>query len=58
MTDENEQARNWAEDFSHENGNYQCLCVECKKIFIGHKRRVICKLCSIKDKPKKILAIG
>ena len=37
---------NWQEDFSHENGNYFCRCVNCKKMFIGHKRRVICKLCN------------
>ncbi len=38
--------RNWAEDSSHENGNYECLCCECGQPFIGHKRRVICKACS------------
>ena len=38
--------RNWSEDFSHENGNYFCRCIECKKMFIGHKRRVICKVCA------------
>lgn len=37
--------RNWKEDFSHENGNYQCTCVCCGKGFIGHKRRVVCKVC-------------
>jgi hypothetical protein len=38
---------NWAEDNTHENGNYACHCVACKKQFIGHKRRVICKTCYI-----------
>lgn len=38
--------RNWTEDAKHENGNYECLCVECDQSFIGHKRRVICKACS------------
>jgi hypothetical protein len=37
--------RDWREDFSHENGNYQCRCVTCEQSFIGHKRRVLCKLC-------------
>lgn len=38
--------RNWVEDAPHENGNYECSCVECGHSFIGHKRRVLCKLCS------------
>lgn len=38
--------RNWTEDASHENGNYECLCCECDQLFIGHKRRVVCKACS------------
>ena len=38
--------RNWIEDAPHENGNYECLCCECDQVFIGHKRRVLCKLCS------------
>jgi hypothetical protein len=38
--------RNWTEDAAHENGNYECRCVECGNSFIGHKRRVLCKLCS------------
>lgn len=38
--------RNWFEDAAHENGNYECSCVECGHGFIGHKRRVLCKICS------------
>lgn len=38
--------RNWTEDFSHENGEYQNLCIQCGCIFIGHKRRHICKVCA------------
>lgn len=38
--------RNWTEDVSRENGNYECRCCECDQTFIGHKRRVICKACS------------
>jgi hypothetical protein len=39
-------ARDWVEDSSHENGNYQCKCVSCGLYFVGHKRRVQCKLCA------------
>ena len=35
----------WPEDFEHENGNYFCNCIKCKEMFIGHKRRVVCKEC-------------
>lgn len=38
--------RDFPEEFSHENGTYQCICMVCRKEFIGHKRRVVCKLCS------------
>lgn len=43
--------RDWTEDFSHENGNYLCLCCQCGKQFAGHKRRVVCKLCDSKAEP-------
>ena len=39
-------ARNWPEDASHENGNYECKCMSCGSSFTGHKRRVVCKLCA------------
>lgn len=35
----------WPDDWSHENGNYQNKCCDCGEIFIGHKRRVICRFC-------------
>lgn len=38
--------RNWTEDASHENGNYECICAACGQHFTGHKRRVVCKACS------------
>lgn len=41
--------RDWTEDFPHENGRYQCHCVECGLMFYGHKRRHICKLCANED---------
>lgn len=39
-------AKDWPEDFSHENGNYECRCCDCGGLFIGHKRRVVCKECA------------
>jgi hypothetical protein len=45
--------RNWKEDFTHENGNYLNKCIECDHYFRGHKRRVICKLCSDPTPEKK-----
>ncbi len=38
-------SRNWEEDYSHENGNYQNRCKVCGNLFFGHKRRVVCKSC-------------
>jgi hypothetical protein len=39
-------AADWSEDFPHENGNYENRCSECGIGFMGHKRRVVCKICS------------
>lgn len=39
------QARDYPEDASHENGNYQNICCHCDQPFIGHKRRVSCRKC-------------
>ena len=44
MTQE-EETKDWTEDFAYENGNYRCLCAYCGEYFIGHKRRVMCKQC-------------
>ena len=44
------ERRSWPEDFAHENGNYTCTCCECGETFIGHKRRVVCKVCSTSPK--------
>ncbi|MEK7945764.1 hypothetical protein WKR98_13490 [Pigmentiphaga sp. YJ18] len=38
--------RDWIEDAGHENGNYQCKCTDCGQTFMGHKRRVVCKVCA------------
>ena len=40
------ETRSWPEDFEHENGNYTCHCHTCGHSFVGHKRRVTCKLCA------------
>lgn len=37
--------RDWEEDFFHENGQYHNECCTCHQKFLGHKRRVVCKLC-------------
>ena len=33
---------------------YQCRCLSCRNLFIGYKRRAICKLCS--DTEKRLIA--
>lgn len=38
--------RDWHEDASHENGDYECACVTCGNRFVGHKRRVVCRACA------------
>jgi hypothetical protein len=37
--------KNWTEDFPAENGCYANICIHCKEMFYGHKRRAICKDC-------------
>ncbi|BDD79907.1 hypothetical protein [Burkholderia phage FLC9] len=39
-------ARNWPEDFPHENGMYECICLHCRHHFLGYKRRMTCKSCA------------
>lgn len=43
--------RDWPEDFEHENGNYSNTCCMCQKTFTGHKRRNVCKVCSLPTTP-------
>lgn len=38
--------RDWKDDFSHENGKYINICMDCKLPFYGHKRRVVCHKCA------------
>jgi len=44
--------RDWAEDFPHENGLYDCLCHGCGGKFLGHKRRPMCKECTTNGRPR------
>lgn len=39
-------AKDWSEDFHLENGNYSNKCCNCKATFIGHKCRLVCKVCA------------
>lgn len=36
----------WKEDYPDENGKHHHTCQQCGAQFIGHKRRMICKVCS------------
>lgn len=45
LKDSTHAERSWPEDAGHENGNYSCCCVVCLRMFVGHKRRAICKVC-------------
>ena len=35
----------WTDDFKYENGNYSNKCGHCGVMFIGHKRRINCRVC-------------
>ena len=52
-----ESGRNWTEDFTHENGNYNNTCMYCDKNFIGHKRRIVCKLCDIQPTTQPVESV-
>jgi hypothetical protein len=43
--------RDWTEDAAHENGRYQNKCANCGSLFIGHKRRVWCRVCATTQEP-------
>ena len=42
---QNNHPEDWPEDWKHENGMYQNKCIECGVLFIGYKRRHVCKVC-------------
>jgi hypothetical protein len=37
--------KDWKKDARHENGRYWNQCYKCKCMFVGHKRRVVCREC-------------
>jgi hypothetical protein len=41
-----ESARDWTEDYPHENGRYLNHCRLCGAAFCGHKRRPTCRVCT------------
>ncbi len=41
--------KDWKEDFNLENGKYLNKCIKCNTVFLGHKRRWICKECFEKE---------
>ena len=47
------EANDFACDFSHENGNYFNTCIECDTDFVGHKRRMVCNVCTKKYQAKR-----
>lgn len=42
--------KDWPEDFELENGCYMNRCFYCKELFMGYKRRIVCKECDAKNK--------
>lgn len=45
LKDTTHEERSFPEDGTYENGCYYNNCVNCGRMFTGHKRRVICKVC-------------
>lgn len=37
--------KDWVQDFTEENGNYECHCIECGGTFYGMKGRNVCHVC-------------
>lgn len=46
LKDSTNEERSWYEDKGNENGSYYCTCSNCGRAFTGHKRRVVCRVCS------------
>lgn len=42
--------KDWTEDVSMKNGNYKNLCRKCQGVFVCHKKRLICKVCTMESK--------
>ena len=54
LKDTTQEERSWGEDSAHENGNYFCNCCVCLRVFVGHKRRVLCKVCAAAPSPSGV----
>ncbi len=52
MTSVEFDACDYPEDAPYENGSYLNRCVECQRLFVGHKRRVFCKVCEERQREK------
>ncbi len=48
-----ESERSWKEDFHLENGPYICHCVQCNNMFMGYKRRIVCKTCALENSKRR-----
>ena len=44
------EERSFPEDATSDNGSYYNTCCECGRQFTGHKRRIVCKVCT-NEKP-------
>lgn len=51
LKDTTQDERSWSDDFCHENGHYYTVCCHCLRTFIGHKRRVTCRVCAAPSHP-------
>jgi hypothetical protein len=57
--DNKDNNRDWLEDYKYNNGNYFNVCRVCELDFMGHKRRVFCKVCQVKlDRENKLNCLG
>jgi hypothetical protein len=56
LKDTTHEERSWPEDAANENGAYNCTCCVCLRTFIGHKRRVICRVCK-ESPPSSVQAV-
>lgn len=49
LRDTTPEERAWHEDAAHDNGNYYNTCHHCGRTFVGHKRRVTCRVCATEE---------
>lgn len=52
MIESIDDAKCWTEDYPHDNGMYTNRCFKCWNLFVGHKRRRICKVCDVPVEPE------